>query len=507
MNKLKDFWNKNRFSIYTSEEKTTLKLIENIVNFINNNLIDVIDNKTDVNGNHLGSWQGLDRPTLSEEGMRATVEKLDDDINNILTHNSISPDAYEGNDCEKIQQAINDAKNNNRCIVIDRIYNLENNTLMLSNEDNIFTRKPITFLGVNNGTIEKNVDGFMFNSLGENQGDFIFNNVMFKSTSGIGVKVLNGSNIIRTKFLNCYFKDVDTLLWCKDDWYVQSITIDNCSVIGGKGYVIDVSGAYDLRIDNCLIETREGFFNHRFNKSALHCQLSSVTIFKNTIEGLHGQLAKFGSTRQLTISDNYFEYNKKDIEFLDNSEIMGVEIKNNSRLGEKLGSDAFITLRGNIHSIISSNNLCDGIPYYDTTSVLYGHVLSTNDKITSETVKGNIDPQNRVLTTLTEKFIINGSESTLPLGLFKRLNNSVSNVTIPEGQFMNVSVPFSEKIYLDDVISIQTTTTNINDYLIIAGYLRQGNTVIVKLKNDGEGTINVANLSVTVLKQYTTITG
>lgn len=73
-------WNKGRFSVYESEEKTALKLIENINNFIGK-LSQGVDNKTDLYGDHKGSWQGLNRPTLSEEGMRATVEKHIADIN------------------------------------------------------------------------------------------------------------------------------------------------------------------------------------------------------------------------------------------------------------------------------------------------------------------------------------------------------------------------------------------------------------------------------------------
>lgn len=72
-------WNGNRFSVYTSEEKSTLKLVEELGKQTNFNT-DELENKTDKNGDHPGTWQGLSKPTLSEEGMRATVEKLDKDI-------------------------------------------------------------------------------------------------------------------------------------------------------------------------------------------------------------------------------------------------------------------------------------------------------------------------------------------------------------------------------------------------------------------------------------------
>lgn len=76
MSNLFDKWNKAKFNVYDSEEKTVLKLLTNLSNFIGE-LTGEVDKKTDLNGDHKGSWQGLNRPTLSEEGMRATVENLD----------------------------------------------------------------------------------------------------------------------------------------------------------------------------------------------------------------------------------------------------------------------------------------------------------------------------------------------------------------------------------------------------------------------------------------------
>lgn len=72
---LLDKWNKNKFSIYKSEEKTVLKLLESIGKWIEE-IIKGVEDKTDLYGDHKGSWQGLERPTLSDEGMRAVVEKI-----------------------------------------------------------------------------------------------------------------------------------------------------------------------------------------------------------------------------------------------------------------------------------------------------------------------------------------------------------------------------------------------------------------------------------------------
>lgn len=75
-------YNGNRFSVYESEEKTVLGLLDELGSHVNHNT-DNLKNKTDLYGDHKGSWQGLSKPTLSEEGMRATVEKNSDDIKEI----------------------------------------------------------------------------------------------------------------------------------------------------------------------------------------------------------------------------------------------------------------------------------------------------------------------------------------------------------------------------------------------------------------------------------------
>ena len=77
-------WNGNKFSVYVSEEKTVLGLLDELGSQVNHNT-DNLKDKTDLFGDHKGSWQGISRPTLSEEGMRATVEKHIEDIKELNT--------------------------------------------------------------------------------------------------------------------------------------------------------------------------------------------------------------------------------------------------------------------------------------------------------------------------------------------------------------------------------------------------------------------------------------
>ena len=85
-------YNGNKFSVYESEEKTVLALLDELGSQVNHNT-DNLKTKTDLHGNHLGAWQGLNRPTMSEEGMRATVEDIiDNKIPSI--HSSLDNKTY-----------------------------------------------------------------------------------------------------------------------------------------------------------------------------------------------------------------------------------------------------------------------------------------------------------------------------------------------------------------------------------------------------------------------------
>ena len=63
---MKHNYNGNSFTVY-DDELSMLEIVDEHHK--------AIVNKTDLYGDHKGSWQGLNRPTLSEEGMRATVEQ------------------------------------------------------------------------------------------------------------------------------------------------------------------------------------------------------------------------------------------------------------------------------------------------------------------------------------------------------------------------------------------------------------------------------------------------
>ena len=94
-------WNKKNFSIYTSDERSALGLIEELGNQTNYNTQEIekvkeSDNKKvshdemnriykiDKNADFTGSWHGIKKPTASQEGLQAIVDKIvEEDIPNI----------------------------------------------------------------------------------------------------------------------------------------------------------------------------------------------------------------------------------------------------------------------------------------------------------------------------------------------------------------------------------------------------------------------------------------
>ena len=66
-----------RFTVYDNEANTVLELLNKLGEYTND-VVDELNNKTDLTGDHKGSWQGIKRPTMSDEGLRGTVEKIVD---------------------------------------------------------------------------------------------------------------------------------------------------------------------------------------------------------------------------------------------------------------------------------------------------------------------------------------------------------------------------------------------------------------------------------------------
>ena len=136
-----------RFTVYDSEANTALELI-NELGALTNEVCDSLDNKTDLFGDHKGSWQGLNRPTMSEEGMRATVEDIiDNKIPSIETSldNIKKGHIYISDFTGTVQEAIDYCTENKLDLIINKDITVKE-TLNIDNNDG----KGIRIVGTKN---------------------------------------------------------------------------------------------------------------------------------------------------------------------------------------------------------------------------------------------------------------------------------------------------------------------------------------------------------------------
>ena len=196
-------WNGNKFSVYDSEEKTVLGLLDELGSQVNHNT-DNLKNKTDLYGDHKGSWQGLNRPTLSEEGMRATVEDI---IDNKIPAIETSLDNIVHLSEKNIAGIINLANK----------YKKIGGTILIPDGEYIIE-----------DTIE--FDGL--------------ENITFKGNSNTVLKCLEGTRILGLKFTNC--KNIT----------FENLTFDGNNTITapnqyGNTMLSYANGSTGLKVNNC----------------------------------------------------------------------------------------------------------------------------------------------------------------------------------------------------------------------------------------------------------------
>ena len=450
--------------------------------------------------------------TIYYEGLytnnNGTIIKINDYLYAILkiTNGEIIPEQFGAHgdgvtdDSSYLQNLLNFIDYNYSIKLVSNY--LINSTLFINNPDAGRNRKPIFFFGKNNCGFIKNNGGFLFSANSKNNGDLFFENVYFESQQGLNTKIFDCDNIIRTKLSNCYFRNVDCILYATS--YVQSFILDKCTINGGLNSAIDIAGSFDLTIKNCLIENRENFFNH--SSTGDFPYLHSTFINTNCIENLSGFVAKFGKCRVLEFSNNYMEYNNYDIEFLDDSLLFNVIFENNTRLGEKMRSNSFIKWRGTLYSVFSKNNYIGDIPYHDTTNVDSGFIISDNDMISPNVTLENIGT-GHIIDFKTNKVITSTNQTITPLGVISRIQKTLNNITLSPNEERTITVEFDSNIALDDIVSVQLLSSTVQDKVGVLNTIRLNNNLYVFVKNfeDSEKPINA--LSVTILKPYISTTG
>ena len=318
-------WNGNKFSVYVSEEKTVLGLLDELGSQVNHNT-DNLKDKTDLFGDHKGSWQGISRPTLSEEGMRATVEKHIEDIKELNT---------------KLNTVLN-----------NKVYNIkafdELKNIQFNNGDTINIIADL----IADETIIIDVD-IIINGMG--------NNIVCGVNGLNKIFILNGKKVkIKDLNINMNLKGRTAIeLYCND-----LIDVSNCTF---TGYTMDYksssdntandssilcSGVKGGKIENCLFYDNGYQYPNEtqyLNRCITMNQSNNMRVVNNVFRNV-SQCIVTADFNSLVIQGNTFD-SYKDNGIYTPSGCCGAKIDNNTFINSE---DEAIVISG--HNVRITNN-------------------------------------------------------------------------------------------------------------------------------------------------------
>lgn len=234
-------WNKERFSVYDSEEKSVLGLIKELGKFVNF-VGDELENKTDLKGDHQGTWFGF-KPTQVGEYLQTMVDSLNKKVQNFdFIYIEEIGDLQEENDTILLQNAINYA------VEKDLVLNLGNKTLLVDSVTIPSNAKIIG--GIIKGISETNLINIV-------EGE----NILIKDIIFDGLNTSSNAITINTS---------------------KSVIIEGCTIKNFKGKGIDVSNSSFITIKENIINDVDGQgINFSFS--------SNSKIYKNDVgTAMHG---------------------------------------------------------------------------------------------------------------------------------------------------------------------------------------------------------------------------
>ncbi|MFJ5747617.1 hypothetical protein ACIP97_03330 [Peribacillus frigoritolerans] len=450
---------------------------------------------------------GKEAKSISQN-IKAITKKIEENELQ-LADNAISPDIFEGSDYEKVQKALNYAIKNNKGIRLTRMFNVTNSEpLYIEKMDD---RIPVSFYGWGGGLI-KDEAGFMFSTKKSFVGDIHFHFVEFRSTSGAGVKLFNGDKIIRVNTFACKYRNVDTIAIAKTK-YLQSYRSVGDNIVGGKGNAYECRSVYDFSCDSVFVEHRENFFKQNYVDDTVKFRTLYGAKFRDPIiEGLTGRAFDICKTEGFLIDGGYFESNKKgNIVFASNSILEGVSIGNSRGYDSEKRTSSFIQWGGTVFNAKSFNNSVTGMPIHDTTDVLHGRISSENDRSINNENAVNTDPNRILIIKSNEEQMITDKLTGTQISIVsqnKRLRNS-KDVVVKAGEYKKSSILFSEDIFSDDIISVQSVGSPSSNEYQISNYSRNSTDkkyLDVYIKNAATSSTTVT-LLVTITKSDYTISG
>lgn len=245
----------------------------------------------------------------------------------------VSPDDFSGTDLAKVQAAYDYCLANDISVIkLNRDYDLTGGSIYLSTTNYL---ESVWFI---DGRLIKSDSGYMFTRTVSDKGTDAprFYKVKFlgDSTSVNKAVIIDGDNMIRPVFSDCYFNYISAV---HSTDYTQSIRIDGCEMFRATDNFISSTNHIDLVLTNNKFETSPSYpLVYSLNNSGSTFAVTVCRIENNVIEGYTNvSPIQISSGIGLSIKNNYFEANKVDIDFIATTGLKNVsgEISGNGFFG------------------------------------------------------------------------------------------------------------------------------------------------------------------------------
>lgn len=432
----------------------------------------------------------VDSEVILARGGKATLGQRLDETTAQLADNAISPENYNGNDLQKISQAIQDAINQDRAVKFAKQYDITGLGPIVINKPG--TNRRLLYLFGQGGGITKRDSGYIFTAVDTDHGDIISNEMHYYSTEDAGTTVWDCNKLIRLSSISDYYGSCDKIFEADNRWF-QSVRMVTCTVISGKGYAVSARHMFDCSFVENTIEHREGFIRNSYNIPSVFGQDNlNIRINNNVIEGLTGKAIYLGACRGSSIKGNYFEYNEGGyIDLSANTNVVshgGLEVSNNMIAvtdEQKTDNTPAITWGFLGWDATSIGNSTSGL-LHSIGETGSGNVLSIGERYGTLTdnvqrvsqLKG-IDKARHTVTTLA-----NGKVRKLG-DLVMATSTVVKTSSIPVSGEIVVNVPMPQEIIAPAQVTFQVTgqweehTWEIVNWQYVEGFT----SVSVKIRN------------------------
>lgn len=429
------------------------------------------------------------------DGLKENSEKVDELVKDFNSR-IINPDAYEGGDRQKLQQAVDDCLRSNgaKFIQLYRIFDISGQPAVNYNRGD--QRYPLRITG---GGVKRSDEGFMFSSEIDNSSDLYFDKVYFEGVNGAGVKAFDCDKLIRIHTTNCQFRGVDTVAYGSNGKVVQSYRSIGDTVFSGRGWAFDFDTTYDVVFDNLTVEQRE-------NGIRLRANVYNARIINSVLEGLTGTAVNIvSSTTAFTFINNYFENNKVgNLVFGENCYMQGVTVQGNTLHNSGTGWADYLVVWGDrANSVTSIGNTGSYAGVHNAEFVKSGGIFSTNDSFPAD--KPNKDSKNVIWVQRTASYKTEGNTTRSDLGQFRRYTLRDVETNYPKESTALYRFEFPIPLHQDDIISVHCNMGEANVSLL--AYWREGNKVVLKIKNEDTVDRKGIALAINVLQPILTVSG